>query len=129
MKNQRRRKLKLFIFGATGFLGSTLFSFAEKLKLQVLGTSRYINKNQNIIKLDVTDKQGLKNAMESFNPDAVAWTLLSRDHEDVLLDFGLTNLLSVIKEETKLIFLSTDAIFSGTTGGYKEGDEPVLLHS
>jgi len=119
--------LKLLIFGATGFLGSTLSSMAERLNLQVLGTSRHCNEKQNIIKLDVTDKHSMKNVMESFDPDVVVWALLSRNHEDVLVDFGLANLLCDIKEKTKLIFLSTDAIFPGAKGGYKETDKPILL--
>jgi len=121
--------LKLLIFGAAGFLGSTLFSLAEKLNLQVIGTSRYVNQNQNIIELEVTDEDSLKNVMVSYDPDVVIWTLLSRDHEDVLIDFGLVNLLSAIKEETKLVFLSTDAIFNGRKGSYKEADIPILLPS
>ncbi|MFA1822025.1 sugar nucleotide-binding protein [Virgibacillus oceani] len=114
--------MKLLILGATGFLGSTLFHLAGNRNLQVIGTSRYLNENRKIIEVDVTNKHALKSTMESYDPDVVVWTLLSRENEDVLIDHGLTNLLSIIKSETKLIFLSTDAVFTGGKGGYKEAD-------
>jgi dTDP-4-dehydrorhamnose reductase len=119
--------LKLLILGAAGFLGSCLLHTSENLDLQVLGTSRSLHKNRNIIKLDVTDQYALKNTINSYKPDTVIWTLLSRDHEGVLIDLGLTYLLSAVKHETKLIFLSTDAVFSGEKGGYTEVDKPSLL--
>jgi dTDP-4-dehydrorhamnose reductase len=117
----------MLILGATGFLGSTLFNFAEKLDYQVLGTSRFSNERSNLIKMDVNDKGSMEQIINKFLPDIVVWTLLSRDKEDVLIISGLTNLLSIISEKTKLVFMSTDALFSEGKGGYSELYQPSLL--
>ena len=66
--------MKLLMLGATGFLGSTLFHLAERKNIQVVGSSRYLNENENIIELDVINKHALKSTLESYDPDVVVWT-------------------------------------------------------
>ena len=49
--------MKILILGATGYLGSTLFDLASrKENVIVHGTSRFPNKQANIIQVDVTNK-------------------------------------------------------------------------
>lgn len=115
--------MKLLILGATGFLGSSLTQLAsEDNNLAVFGTSRYPNKNSNIIQVDVTNKQSIGNAIKKINPDVVIWCLMSFEEENQLINFGLNNLLSVMESDTKLIFLSTDAVFVNGKGDSKESD-------
>lgn len=114
--------MKLLILGATGFLGSNLIQVAsEDNNLTVIGTSRYSNKNSNIIQVDVTNKQSIGNAIKEINPDVVIWCLMSEE-ENQLINLGLNNLLSEIKSDTRLIFLSTDAVFVNGKGDCKESD-------
>ncbi|PFG05358.1 dTDP-4-dehydrorhamnose reductase [Bacillus sp. es.034] len=115
--------MRILILGATGFLGSTLFGLAEKLNHTVLGTSRNQNGNSNIIKLNITDKGAVEQTIKDFHPDVVVWALLSMAEEDALINVGLSNLLSTISRQTKLIFISTDGVFSEGKGGYSESDE------
>jgi dTDP-4-dehydrorhamnose reductase len=119
--------LRILILGATGFLGSTLFGLAENLNYTVFGSSRYANEKSKIIKLDVTDKNAVEQIIQEYLPDVVVWTLLSMNEEDVLINFGLTNLLSAISEETKLIFISTDGVFTEGKGGYTESDKTIPI--
>ncbi|MFD1738782.1 sugar nucleotide-binding protein [Bacillus salitolerans] len=119
--------MRILILGATGFLGSTLFGLAESLNYTVFGTSRYSNGKSTILKMDVTEKNSIVQILQEYVPDVVVWTLLSGDEEDVLINMGLTNLLSVISKKTKLIFISTDGVFSKGNGDYTEFDKPISI--
>ncbi|MFJ8067310.1 sugar nucleotide-binding protein [Psychrobacillus sp. NPDC096426] len=115
--------MRILILGATGFLGSNLFQLAsENNNLTVFGTSRFQHENSNIMQVDVTNKQSIGCAIKKINPEVVIWSLMSFGEETQLIKLGLENLLSEIESETKLIFLSTDAVFVEGIGGYKESD-------
>ncbi|WP_017187556.1 sugar nucleotide-binding protein, partial [Alkalibacillus haloalkaliphilus] len=51
--------------------------------------------------------------------------MLSKDEEDVLINTGLTNLLSAISERTKFIFISSDGVFTKGEGDYTESDHTL----
>ncbi|WP_027963994.1 sugar nucleotide-binding protein [Halalkalibacillus halophilus] len=128
--------MKILILGARGFLGSNLIRLIEGSKYTVLGTSRSVNEKSNIIKLDVTDKISISQTIKNYQPDTIIWSLLGMENEDSLINIGLSNLLSSIPSETKLIFISTDAVFSEGNGGYLEldnthpmaGDSPLSTY-
>ncbi len=119
--------MRILILGATGFLGSTLLDQAEKLNYTVLGTSRFSNEKPNVIKLDITDKNAVEQMLQDYQPDVVVWSLLSMGEEDVLIKTGLTTLLSTISKQSKLIFISTDGVFSEGKGSYTESDETIPI--
>lgn len=120
--------MKILILGATGFLGSNLFQKAsEKKSLTVFGTSRFQHENSNIMQVDVTNKESLGSIIREINPDVVIWSLMNFEEETQLIKLGLNNLLTEIENETKLIFLSTDAVFVEGVGGYKESDQTGTL--
>lgn len=115
--------MRILILGATGFLGSNLFQLAtENKNLTVFGTSRFQHENSNIMQVDVTNKQSIRSAIRKINPEVVIWSLMSSEEETKLINLGLENILSEIESATKLIFLSTDAVFVEGIGGYKETD-------
>ncbi|MFJ5768709.1 NAD-dependent epimerase/dehydratase family protein [Psychrobacillus sp. NPDC093180] len=118
----------MLILGATGFLGSTLLGLATKMpNTFVKGTSRYSNEDAHIIQVDVIDIQSIEKAIKQIEPDVVVWSLMNGEKEDELTDIGLRNLLEMIEKETKLIFLSTDAIFVDGRGNYTESDQTGSL--
>lgn len=119
--------MNVVILGATGFLGSTIFQLAIKnADFITKGTSRTSNANPNIIKLDVTDRNSLKKITE-IKAGIVVWSLMDMEKENELVEVGLRNLLAVLDNKTKLIFLSTDALFVEGRGNYKEDYEPGSL--
>ncbi len=84
--------------------------------------------------LDVRDKNSMKEAFNLFEPEVVVMaggitdvdlcTLKPKLSEDVNIR-GTMNLAKNIKEHgSKLIYISTDYIFDGENGPYKEDDKP-----
>lgn len=115
--------MKLLILGATGFLGSKIYNLTSKNKeFTVIGTSRSPHEQPAIVQVDVTQKHSIECAIVKFEPDVVIWTLMSFEDEKRIIDRGLNPLLSTVKPRTKVIFVSTDAVFVGSIGGYKETD-------
>lgn len=115
--------MRILILGATGFLGSNLIQLgSENKNLTVFGTSRFQHENSNVMQVDVTNRESIGSAIRKISPEVVIWSLMNFEEETQLIKLGLENLLSEIKRETKLIFISTDAVFVEGIGGYKESD-------
>ena len=128
---------KLLIIGGSGLVGSTLAKYT-KMKYDVHVT---INKNRSIIndvpstRVDLIDEpSSIVNLIQNFRPDfvvhAVAHSsvdLCETEHQLAdNLHVDITNEIASICQEidAKLIFLSTDAVFDGTSKiKYTETDE------
>lgn len=115
--------MRILILGATGYLGSTLYQMASENKnLTVFGTSRFQNEKYNIMQVDITNKQSIGSAIREIDPEVIIWSLMDFKEETHLIRIGLQNLLSEIETDTKLIFISSDAVFVEGMGGYHEFD-------
>lgn len=114
--------MKVLLLGGKGFLGSSLIAQANKKKVTIYGTSRLAVDKKNIIQVDVKNFSTLKGKIAEIKPDVIVWSLMCNDNEMELIHTGLNNLLTVIKPEIKLIFISTDAVFTEGLGNYKESD-------
>ena len=128
---------KLLIIGGSGLVGSTLVKYA-KMKYDVQIT---INKNKSSFddihstRIDLLhDHSSIINLIREFHPDVVVHTvahsnvdLCETDHQLAdILHVDITNEIASICQEidAKLIFLSTDAVFDGTSKiKYTETDE------
>jgi len=125
--------MKLLIIGASGVLGSRLYNDTIKKKWNVLGT--YCSHEcGGLSYLDVRDKASLEKVFNFFRPETVVMaggitdvdlcTLKPKLAEDVNIK-GTLNLVKKIKEySSKLIYISTDYIFDGENGPYREDDKP-----
>lgn len=118
--------MKLLVLGGKGFLGSSLMFQAIERDITVYGTTRSVSDNKNIIKVDDYSRHSLNTVIAEVMPDAIVWTLMSNNNEADLINLCLNSLLAVINPETKLIFISTDAVFTGL-GDYIESDNIGLL--
>lgn len=121
--------MNILILGASGFLGGHIY---KKIKFQldfnVLGTCYGSNNCGDLIKLDVTNEEEVKNILYKFKPDIILWSLISRESEKYLIEMGLNNILKYLSHKQKLIFMSTNAVFNGK-GNYSEEDSPKYKNS
>jgi len=138
-----KSKKTILILGATGMLGHTLFkSLSKDPQLQVFGTARqktaktYFSKElakRVLVNVDVESDQSLLSVFNKIKPDVIincvglikqvgaANDLLLAIPTNSLLPHRLTYLAKQIK--ARLLLMSTDCVFSGERGNYKESDQ------
>tara|TARA_B100000242_G_scaffold96699_2_gene66300 strand:- start:9900 stop:10784 length:885 start_codon:yes stop_codon:yes gene_type:complete len=135
-------KQKILILGATGILGNAFFRyFSNQKNLIVFGTYRQKeclklfdqDKLSNLKRIkDINDLNQLENLLEIFKPEIVinCISLPSSDYEDV---FKMLEIFSFLpktlqlltkKYNFRLIHISSDGVFDGLKGFYKESDIP-----
>ncbi|MEB2437949.1 dTDP-4-dehydrorhamnose reductase family protein [Citrobacter braakii] len=136
--------LKVMVLGVTGMLGYSLFANLKDYKnLNVIGTARnllgkeqYFNtlKENVALNVDATDIYSIDKVINSVNPDVVINCIglikqheVSKQHVDAikinaLLPHQLADLCN--KYNAKLIQFSTDCVFDGTMGLYRESHTP-----
>ncbi len=132
---------KILILGATGMMGSTLSKLLKvDERFEILCTYKNYSKvkfiylkNKQKIKLNVFDKKKLKKIILDFNPDYIVncvgliKQLFNKNNTSTAkyLNTSLPRILLKLikKKKTKIIHLSTDCVFSGKKGNYKETDK------
>jgi dTDP-4-dehydrorhamnose reductase len=125
--------MKLLIIGASGVLGGRLFNDTIKKKWNSMGTY-CSHKRPGLSCLDVSDKNSLEKVFDFFRPEYTVMAggitnvdlcaLKPKLAEEVNIK-GTLNLVKKIKEySSKLVYVSTDYIFDGKNGPYKENDKP-----
>jgi len=122
---------RIFILGSTGMIGHKLFHFLSKEdSYDVIGASR-TKYNKDTVLTDVRDLKSIKKELDNIKPDIVinCCGLLIEDSEKNIFDAITINSLLPhylsdlsISQNYKLIHLSTDCVFSGQNGPYKEDD-------
>lgn len=126
-------KKKVLILGSTGMLGHQVYyHFKEEGYFEVINVS-YRNKlTPETIILDLNNKFELEKLLIEQKPDFVincVGVLIKGANDNpanaIYLNAYLPHLLAGICDEinAKLIHISTDCVFSGKKGGYKETDE------
>ena len=134
---------KVVITGSNGLLGQTLIGLLleEKEKYQTIGFSRGENRSGRndfeYISIDITNEEKLKNALLKCKPDVIVNTAAmtnvdaceNNKEECDKLNIDVVQYLKEYSEEnnTHLIHISTDFIFDGENGPYKESDKPNPL--
>lgn len=130
--------IKVIVTGSNGLLGQTLVNLLlkEKEKYQVFGFSRGENRSGRkdfvYISIDLADKEQLENQLESINPKVIVNTAALTKVDDCETDKKNCDLLNISlvawlasfckKKGTHLVHLSTDFVFDGQKGFYKETD-------
>lgn len=129
---------KVIITGSNGLLGQSLLALLlkEKETYQVFGFSRGENRSgredYNYVPIDLTKKENLKNTIRKIQPDFIINTAAMTQVDDCetnkqacdILNIEVVKWLAEVSEEigTHIIHLSTDFIFDGEKGFYKETD-------
>lgn len=131
---------KVVITGSNGLLGQSLLDLLLKSKneYQIYGFSRGENRSGRedftYVSIDLTDEKALKNALLEINPDAIVNTAAMTQVDDCeiyknecdVLNVEVVKWLKETSEKTNchIIHLSTDFVFDGKKGFYKETDKP-----
>ena len=121
---------KVLVIGCKGMAGHVIKTYLESLNnYQVIGIARNVNSTENLFNLDVSDTNKLEQIIKESSFDIVinCIGLLNKTAEDnpelaVWFNSYFPHLLSNLgnKYGFKLIHISTDCVFSGKEGGYKE---------
>jgi len=133
-------RLKIFITGLSGLLGKAL-CYEGRDKFNIYGT--YFKKdircaNVSSYKVDIRDKKSLDDLILSIKPDIAIHTAAITDVDFCEQDKesayeinvnGSRNVLDAIKKLSgKFIYISSDYVFDGNKGYYKEEDIPNPLN-
>jgi dTDP-4-dehydrorhamnose reductase len=127
--------LKLLITGASGLYGSKLAQIALSKNFEVYSSDiQSLTVYGNFVKLDISGKTQVDEAFKTIKPDVVVHAATLTDVDKCELDKALAWKVNVegtknIVEAAKttgsfLIYISTDYVFGGETGRYKETDTP-----
>lgn len=127
----------LLVIGASGLLGQYLVRQGKSLFGRVVGTynsNPFEMKGVEARELDITSEQGVGQLLEEIRPEFAILTsaLTGVDHCEVhpeearaVNEVGPHNIASACHElGVKLLHVSTDYVFEGYDGDYREDDEP-----
>lgn len=131
--------LRVLLTGASGFLGWNLLHTVPS-NIQVVG--QYGNNPIRVpldetIQADIAVRASVDQMLEKAKPDAIIHTAAVADanlfqeekERSFLINWIATNHMAAYAAEKQIpfIFTSTDLVFDGTQGEYKETDEPNVL--
>jgi dTDP-4-dehydrorhamnose reductase len=135
--------VRILVTGSNGLLGQKLIKLlGNKTDIELLATSRGANRVSNqkgyqYQSLDITNQQEINAVFDVFKPDAVINTAAMtnvdacEDNKTLCWDLNVNAVKHMIaaaeKHNSHLIHLSTDFVFDGEAGPYKETDQPNPL--
>ena len=126
--------MKVLVTGAAGFLGTKVMKLLKE-DFDLIGTDK--DGRRGSLKMDITDMEEISSVMNRTKPDVVLHlagiTDVDRCEADKRLAKkinaeGTKNIIKACEEiDAKIIYASTDFIFDGEKGDYKEDDKPNPL--
>ncbi len=127
--------MKLLITGASGLYGSKLAQLALDRNIEVYSSDiQSLTVYGNFVKLDISGKEQVAEAFKTIKPDVVvhAATLTDVDKCETNKELawkvnveGTKNIADAARSTGSfLIYISTDYVFNGEKGRYKETDNP-----
>lgn len=123
--------MRVLIVGASGYVGRCLCKILSK-SYQVFGTfyRNPVSFEEESTCVDIRDEDAVQNLVDRVRPNIIfhlAWDL--NDLEGCIVA-GTKNLLRARNEHcstSRFIFISTDAVFDGERGLYRESDVPAPI--
>jgi dTDP-4-dehydrorhamnose reductase len=128
--------MKVLITGINGYIGSNLRKYLQNNGFEVYGVTSKESNDPKIFQADITNAQQIFNIINGIRPDIIVHTAaissLKTCEENKQLAMkinveatrNLVNSVIHINPDIKFIFLSSDYVFDGRRGSYKE-DDPV----
>ena len=128
---------KVFVFGANGLVGHKIVELLQdcyELQFQIRSDEKLHSSDLQFYEFDLSDFERSQEILKKFNPDtivnAAAYTKVDLAETEVDKAFHINRdfvklLTNFSKEKNKhLIQISTDYVFDGKNGLYKETDNP-----
>ncbi len=131
---------KILVTGSNGLLGQKLTDlYIQNNQIQLIATGRGINRhpikeNYEYVEMDITDAENVTEVLNKYKPHSVIHTAAMTNVDACELDHEacIKNNIDAVKNVAiaseqigaHLIHLSTDFIFDGTSGPYKEDAQP-----
>lgn len=135
--------MRVLVTGSNGLLGQKLIKLLNnKPDIELLATSKGANRVSNkegyqYQSLDITNQKEINSVYDAFKPNAVINTAAMtnvdacEDDKELCWELNVNAVKYLIeaskKHNTHLIHLSTDFVFDGESGPYKETDQPNPL--
>ncbi|WP_077329406.1 sugar nucleotide-binding protein [Virgibacillus siamensis] len=116
--------MKVCVFGANGYVGASLYQLAKEIPDAAV-TGTYLEEPSlfdDLYKLDVNQPESFSEFYKETNPDVVVWSVMDGPNEHELTDQGLIHLITHLTPQTKLIYISSDFVFTEGKGPYSEED-------
>jgi len=133
-----RKKINILIIGASGFIGSNLFKYFEKKKYEIQGTY-FKNKKKNYIFFDVRKNRINSLKFKKKLKYIVIAHSINVNLDDTKKNFKKSYFINVTKTKSIIdycfnnnivpVYISSDGVFDGNKGNYKETDRKNPLHS
>jgi dTDP-4-dehydrorhamnose reductase len=121
------------VTGSSGLLGRRLVSALSDTH-EVVGIDQYVPEGRKDLAVDISERQRTIESIVTTAPGVVVHTAAEtnvdrceteRDHARRINVDGTANIVDACaKVGAKLILISTDYVFDGTKGNYRETDEP-----
>jgi len=131
------RNRRLMVTGCGGFVaGSVVWQAGAEWEVHALSRGKPLTHRDGLLwhSFDLLDATRLRTAFHEAKPDAVIHAAAIADidycesHQDVAeaVNVGVTREIAQLCRETgaKMVFLSTDTVFDGEKGNYREEDPP-----
>lgn len=131
--------IKISIIGASGFIGYRLYRYLSKFdNFKVKGTYNLNKKDSNFDRVNIANKNNLKDYLIKEKPDFILWIAGSKNVKECEKNYNFAYtintkpiecLIDIINNNYKIIkpkilFFSADYVFDGDSGNYKDDDRP-----
>ena len=132
--------MKLLVTGASGLLGTRICQQAAKQNYQVYSAhSQHAPRFGTPIKLDITDGTALKQIFDKTKPDVIVHSAALTDvdkcekEKDLAWKINVESTSNIAqlchKHNCFLVYVSTDYVFNGEKGNYKETDPTAPINN
>ena len=131
--------MRLLVTGASGLLGTRICQLAAKQNYEVYSAhSEHIPQFGIPIKLDITDGTALKQLFDKTKPDVIVHSAALTDvdkcekEKDLAWKINVDSTSNIAqlchKHDCFLVYVSTDYVFNGEKGNYKETEQTAPIN-
>jgi dTDP-4-dehydrorhamnose reductase len=131
--------MKVLITGSSGMLAKDIINeFANDKELIIHGADLIESVNPNIQKqhrIDLTDSESLEELLVAINPDVIIHTAaivnlgVCEDNFNLAAKVHIDSSRILAKSKARMIYISSDSVFDGKIGNYKEESIPDPLNN